>query len=187
MFRKVLAVAMTGIVGLTLFAVAPAQAAARTSAGLAGESTGGPATQEWIRSMWINNKSNKCLGISGGNMTNGTKAIQWECTGAYDQFWYTVPLDGGYYQVRNYKNQNKCLAVPAGSHTAGTQLAIWDCRSGERDQLFAFTQYGNTALYSIQNRESAQFVGVVSGRLDNGAPVVQWPWVGASDQYWYWI
>jgi hypothetical protein len=69
------------------------------------------ATVTYVR--WANFNSDKCLGIPNGNMTNGTGAIQWTCSGALDQYWEFRKVSGlQVYEFRNRVNPNKCLAVP---------------------------------------------------------------------------
>lgn len=134
---------------------------------------------------WYNYNSGKCLGIAGGNMANGTKAVQWSCLDHPDQFWLSTPLDdGNYYELRNQANSNKCLGVPGGTTASGAQLVIWDC-NGHADQFWSPVRNASTGAYAFLNRNSGKIIGVGGGSLADGAPVVQWDWEGHADQLWY--
>jgi len=142
---------------------------------------------------WRNANSGKCLGVAGGNMTNGTKIVQWDCLGPShpDQYWSPVGInDGAYYQFHNLSNPNKCLGVPGGSTNAGAQLVIWDCLGQDHpDQFWAVISASylnpNDSDFVIVNNNSSLVIGVGGGLTSNGAPVVQWPWVDHPDQRWF--
>jgi len=134
-----------------------------------------------------NANSNRCLGIANGNMTNGTKAIQWDCNGSNDQYWwinFDWINDGVHYALQNSVNRYKCLGVPDGSQVSGTQLVIWDCTFGARDQRWSFWRTTDGQLL-MQNLNSGQVIGVSGGDQGNGARIVQWPNTGSWDQRWY--
>ncbi|MFF5230958.1 PQQ-dependent sugar dehydrogenase [Dactylosporangium sp. NPDC000521] len=136
----------------------------------------------------VNVNSGKCLGMPAGNMTNGTKAVQWTCDGSSDQSW-SIPggvNDGIYYQVKNRVNPTKCLGVPGGSMVEGTQLVIWDC-DGSDDQFWTYVSYTDPncpTQYSLKNLRSGLIVGVSGGNPNNGGLVVQWRFQGLPDQRW---
>lgn len=134
---------------------------------------------------WINLNSGKCLGVSGGNMTNGTPIVQYTCNGHLDQQWVQIPLnDGNFYQFKNGANNNKCLGVPGESTNRDVQLVIWDCLS-HLDQFWSALLDRNTGCYWLQNFNSGLFVGVRGGSLLNSAAVVQFDFVpGALNQEW---
>ncbi len=142
---------------------------------------------------WQNANSGRCLGVAGGNMANGTPIVQWDCYGTDhpDQYWSAVPInDGYYYQFKNLSNPNKCLGVPGGSTNAGAQLVIWDCYGTDHpDQYWTVISASrlnpNDSGYVIINANSHMVIGVGASRTDNGAAVVQWPWVDHADQRWF--
>jgi hypothetical protein len=134
---------------------------------------------------WQDLNSSKCLGVSGGNMTNGTPIVQFTCNGHPDQQWGVIPLnDGNFYQFRNGANNNKCLGVPGGSTNSDVQLVIWDCLS-HPDQFWTAIQDPNTGCFVLQNFNSGLVVGVRGGSLLNSAAVVQFNFLaGHPDQEW---
>lgn len=143
-----------------------------------------PAMADGSYWSWVNVNSGKCLGVGGGDMTNGTKIVQFDCINHPDQQWSTVPTaDGNYYHFRNKANPNKCLGVPGGSQAAGVQLVIWDCLNHD-DQFWSVVPTSDGNGYAILNANSGLIIGVGAGSTQNGAPVVQWSWEGHADQRW---
>ncbi len=137
---------------------------------------------------WRNVGSGKCLGVTGGNMSNGTRIVQWDCNGHDDQYWAAVGLgDGSYYELRNKANSSKCLGVDASSGNEGAWLLIWDC-NGHTDQLWtvvrSYYSDGSFAGYVFVNYNSSQVIGIDGGRTDDGAPAIQWHWDGTPNQRW---
>jgi hypothetical protein len=135
-----------------------------------------------------NLNSNLCLGVAGGDMANGSKVVQSDCTDHPDQWWTWMGNGDGFYEVRNSANNSKCLGVPGGSKDPGAQLVIWDC-NGHLDQQWHFSSvdYGNDAqLTFLQNRNSRLIIGVAGGSQDPGAAVVQW-WLDVAGNNQAWI
>ncbi|HXU61521.1 MAG TPA: RICIN domain-containing protein [Polyangia bacterium] len=114
----------------------------------------------------------KCMGVSNGNLTNGTNIVPWSCnanpangyTQAKDQAWTydlndcynlsAVTGDTLYCPIRNGQNFNKCLGVKGGSTSEGTNLVIWDCLGiGHPDQFWALYDLGNGS-YALGNAAS---------------------------------
>lgn len=157
-FRPAVA-GMAGLIACSLTASGLASAAEQSAEPPLASSR---ATATFVK--WANFKSDKCLGIPQGNMTNGTKAIQWTCSQAPDQLWEFRKVPGiNAYQFRNRVNPNKCLAVPGGSNVEGTQLIIFDC-STNRDQQWIFALvdddiFGHT-VYRNPNLKTGFYMAV---------------------------
>ncbi|MFB9239180.1 RICIN domain-containing protein [Plantactinospora siamensis] len=168
--RSVIAMAAAVAVSTGL-GCSPARAATGT------EQTTTLAGTTWI----INGYSGKCLGISGGNMKNGTAALQWDC-GAADHNWLSIPDDGYYHELRQANSPSKCLGVPSGSKVKSVGMVIWDC-IGVTDQRWkkAAVGYG---YYRYTNLNSGMSMGVSNSSTKNGAPIIQWPSIDVDDQYW---
>jgi hypothetical protein len=133
---------------------------------------------------WINYNSDKCLGVPGGNMANGTGVVPWACDGSLDQYWLEMPLsDGNFYEMRNAKDSSKCLGVPGGDVNPGTQLVIWTC-NGSLDQRWAAFELVDEPCFVLLNLNSGLVMGVANGQTDNGAPVIQWYFDHSADQHW---
>src|SRR4051812_38268195 len=120
---------LPGVLALLLVAAAAAGPVGGVSSTTARRPTVVPAAYNWR--VWQNWKSQKCMGVAGGKMSNGTKIIQWTCNGNPDQLWNAFPIGPNgtpdMVQFRNYANPGKCLGAPGGVLTPGVQFIIWDC------------------------------------------------------------
>ena len=86
--------------------------------------------------VWKNYEDEtKCMGASGGNMTNGTNLIVWDCDSHPDQSWTEAGVGGSYVQLEDNKNLSKCAGVSGGSVEELTPLIIWSC-NGADDQAW---------------------------------------------------
>ncbi len=145
---------------------------------------------------FLNNNSpdnqGMCLGITGGDMTNGTKAVLWQCynqpTVHPDQYWTETPAydslpDRPFSLLRNLKNFNKCLDVR--SDVQGTQLVIWDCNGGGGEEWSPQSDGSWVSYSSLRYDDSLMVFGVKSAATGNGASIVLWNYqIGHSDQEW---
>jgi hypothetical protein len=151
-----------------------------------GVQTAAAAPTGWLN--WMNKRTSLCFGPSGGNMTPGTKVIQWPCNFANpDQWWTALPFsdsDHGYYLMRNKKDPNKCLATPNHSALSGTQLIIWTCNPANPDQLWDGSPVGSDESVIINKWSQLAIQG---GSVDGtwGAPIVQWYITGYDIQKWF--
>jgi len=145
--------------------------------------------------LW-NWNARKCLGVLGGNMTNGTPVVQWTCNGNPDQQWQ-VTVGGAWAQIRNIQNPGKCLGVINSTTYNGSNLVIWDC-NGNLDQSWAL-QFHTVAspieCFNIYNENawlaalfvlgaSPKVVGILGADPGDGAQAVLWDYLGNPDQTW---
>ena len=183
-FRLALACA-AGLSTFILTALSPLPAKAQS----------GSATPLW------NWNSFKCLGVLGGNMTNGTLVVQWACNGNPDQQWL-VDVSGAWTQIRNSQNPNKCLGVNGSGTSDGSTLAIWDC-VGSADQYWSLHFHSidsRTECYNIYNFNAwlaslfpvgfppvfptQKVIGVPGGAWWDGVQTVLWDYQNTPDQLW---
>jgi hypothetical protein len=178
-------VAISAVVGSLLAVVGAAPAARADTSGY---------------HIWRNGNSGRCLGVSGGIMTNGRPIIQWDCGDPVnhpDQYWTAVDLSqpGVRYQFRNMADPSKCLGVPAGSTKEGVQLVIWECldMANHPDQWWTtwpanqISTYNGYLLYQnhLTSSPGTTVIAVAASATNNGAAIVQWGWTSTPDQYWY--
>jgi hypothetical protein len=133
----------------------------------------------------LNYHSDKCLGVAGGVVTDGTKLVQWDCINHWDQ-WWTFHNVGPWIEIKNYADPSKCMGVGGGSTDAGAALVVWGC-NGHFDQKwrFAGVDIGPERIgYQLVNDNSGKVVGVGAASTANGAPIVLWPANGSTDQIW---
>ncbi|KAJ7468124.1 ricin B lectin domain-containing protein, partial [Mycena latifolia] len=71
----------------------------------------------------------KCLDVTGGTNTDGTKLQIWTCAAGNTS---TTFLLRGFVWMMKYK----CLDVTNGNITDGNQIQIWDCDSSNRNQIW---------------------------------------------------
>jgi hypothetical protein len=139
-----------------------------------------------VTSTWVDgatfNTNKECLGVLGGDMTNGTPVVIWACNGHPDQTWQisAVPGSSGPLQIRNSQNLNKCLGVLGSATSDGSKLVIWDC-NGHTDQNWQFMPWTPDSLnapfgcFNIQNQNAApKVLGVLGGNIADGSQTVIW-------------
>jgi hypothetical protein len=136
-----------------------------------------------VTSTYTNGLTNMCMGVSGGNMTAGTKVIQWPCiANDQDQLW-THGASPSLWQ--NAKDPTKCLAIAANSRILGdgttyngAGLVIWDCQPSNPGQLFstAANRAGAMQLWS-QLTGSTTAIGIMQGSQGQGTQL--------DNEHWY--
>jgi len=128
-----------------------------------------PAVEHSAQATVFKNYKNesKCLGVSGGNMTPGTKLILWNCNGAPDQNWNFIPYANGAFPQfplsgSEYEQMwtggassptgapddysSRCIAL--GNGLVFPKLAnviIWNCNAETTDQGWSAEYAGNDA------------------------------------------
>ncbi len=65
-----------------------------------------------------------CLDIANYGTANGSTIQMWDCTGAWNQFWYFK--DDGSGAIRNPQS-GRCLGIQGGGTANGTPVILWDC------------------------------------------------------------
>jgi hypothetical protein len=152
--------------------------------------------------IWKNlHDETKCMGVSGGTMTSGTKIIIWDCDGHPDQNWglyYTGY--GNYSQIYDHATPSpedpasECIALPRAQTADGTYFIIWNCTSFTDDQkwfpFYVTTDSNGHNCYSFENllaNERGQGTMVPSPYLNevqDGQLVVLEQWHGWDTQTW---
>jgi hypothetical protein len=127
-----------------------------------------------------NVNSGKVIGINGGATSNGTQAVQWTSTGAYDQMFQRVVATGSYYKLFDVKTA-KVLGVYNASTADGANVVQWD-DTGTNDQQWSFVAVGS--YYKIVNRNSGKCLAVLGNSTTDGASLVQWTDNGTTSQQW---
>lgn len=139
------------------------------------------------------NNNNRCLGIAGGNMTDGTPAVQWTCNGHVDQEWVVAPTNNGWYELVNqatYDNGDptnwSCLGVAGGSLALGAIMVIWHC-NGHLDQQWAPGPTASGAPSTITDRNSGMVIAVNGGGTADGLNIIQWYSGNTNDKLWTYL
>ncbi|MFI2430517.1 RICIN domain-containing protein [Streptomyces sp. NPDC018693] len=129
-----------------------------------------------------NQSTARCLAVPQASTDNGTKLIQWTCTGNSEQQWRLDKVAGGNgdrYLVRNL-NSNRCLAIPQASSDNGIQAIQWTC-TGNSEQIWIRDSVGR-----LRNLNSDKCLAVPGSDPTNGTKVVQWTCSTNTDQRWIW-
>jgi hypothetical protein len=66
----------------------------------------------------------KCLDVTGGGVTDGTRVELWDCNGGTNQVWNLQN------SILVNPASGKCLDDPGFNSADGTQLDIWTCDGG---------------------------------------------------------
>ncbi|HET6570183.1 MAG TPA: RICIN domain-containing protein [Solirubrobacterales bacterium] len=141
----------------------------------------------------VNQTSGKCLSANEGRPDNGTKILQWDCSGNPQPgdgqlvTWYPSAR-WPYFQIRfnepGGNNAGQCLTVPGESYTEGVQLIEWDCLgeyAGNNGQLWK-GDGGEFIHFSVLH--SGQCIDDWTSGLNNGNKIDQWPCNGTGAQGW---
>ncbi len=85
---------------------------------------------------------NKCLGVSGGSMSQGAAIVIWDCNGSMDQHWmWGVAGNTDTFANENpfWHNNGQYMVVGVKSAATGNgaPLVLWGYQAGHNDQLWA--------------------------------------------------
>ncbi|WP_443049672.1 protein kinase domain-containing protein [Streptomyces sp. HD] len=119
---------------------------------------------------FVNVKSGKCLSLdNGGSTANGTRAVQWSCTGGDEQRWYWAGPSSD--MIKNVKT-GKCLSIANHGSTAnGAQAIQSTCVT---DWNAPEQQWAHAAGGSLKNGKSAKCLSTENGgSTANGALAIQ--------------
>lgn len=122
---------------------------------------------EWVTTDGL------CMGVQGGNMTDGTAIITWKCDESSNQLWTADYANSGApntFLLRNAANPSDCLSVFNKATYLGAPLVIWHCKptSDNQDQRWHSAAGPTIPIY---NGNSGLQILPWGGQ---GAAVVQW-------------
>lgn len=112
--------------------------------------------------------SGRCVDIPGGNTSDGTQLILWDCHGGANQTW-TMPGDG------TLRSAGKCLTAMSNSN--GAAAAISTC-NGSAGQQWTYDP-GTRELRTYGRCLDAQ-----GGATSNNTPLLLWTCHGGNNQKW---
>jgi hypothetical protein len=131
----------------------------------------------------------KCMDLTNGDVTNGTKIQLWDCNGGQsggrnqpgpNQHWLKFgPPGGAVYSVRPALNTSKCLDLPGLQTANGTPLQIWDCNGGPNQQWVPDPVYNYLQGYGGKCVEAPGFQNA------NGTILDYWDCNKGSNQQFY--
>ncbi|KAJ7858979.1 ricin B lectin domain-containing protein [Mycena leptocephala] len=116
----------------------------------------------------------KCLDVTGGANTDGTKLQIWTCAaGNTNQMW--IPFLGSL----AWSGKNKCIDVTNGNATDGNQIQIWDCDSSNRNQI-----WNNIAVTTPKSYKNPELCVAASASTANATVVIEPCSPGSALQTW---
>ena len=115
--------------------------------------------------------SGQCLGISGGNNTPGSQAVQWPC-GTHDNLTFLLQQQpDGSYEIRA-KHSDQCLNVSGGNNTPGAQVIQNPCQGADNERFWLRRRVNGTV--EIIAKHSGLALAVEGAYQTNAARVIQW-------------
>ena len=118
--------------------------------------------------------SGRCLDVTGGSTTPGTRVQLWNCLGDPQQAWV---YSGGRIEV--YGNDPMCLdANDTDGGASGTTVQIWTCNGGLNQRWTA------AADGTLRSAAYGLCLDAVNGGKTNGTLLQLWACNGDAQQYW---
>ena len=124
--------------------------------------------------------SGKCLDLPGGQTTNGTRAIQYDCHGGPNQQW-TIKAQGDAGDRIVSRMSGKCIGTDGGDAATGSPIVKSQC-GGSPSQLWA-RENGGTG-FVLRNAATHPCLDVPGGSLANRAQLIAWVCNGGTNQTW---
>jgi hypothetical protein len=112
----------------------------------------------------------KCVDVTGGSTTNGTRVILWTCNGGTNQNW-TVGTDG------TVRALGKCLNVTGNGTANNTAIDLWDCNGGANQQWQAYNG-------GLRTPQSGRCLDVPQSNSADGTQLIIWDCNGGANQKW---
>jgi alpha-galactosidase len=121
----------------------------------------------------VDQRSRKCLDITGVSYLPGTRAEIWTCNGGLNQQF--TPTSSG--ELRTM-GATECLDVTDASTAPGTKVELRPC-NGRANQRWTVNSNG-----TIVGSQSGLCLNVTGALTSNGAPVETWPCNGGASEQW---
>jgi gluconolactonase len=112
----------------------------------------------------------KCVDVTGGSSTNGTRLQLWTCNGGAAQRW-SVGTDGSIAAL------GKCLDVAGAATNDGARVQIYDCNGIGAQQWTASAGH-------LVNRGSGKCLDATGRSSANGTPLQIWTCGTGTNQQW---
>jgi hypothetical protein len=144
--------------------------------------------------LWLNGKSNLCIGVPGGSTAEGAHLAQYFCDGRKltddNQYWQLQKrARARFYQIVNGKS-GKCIGVRGGSAASGAQIVLDSCDAdvyAPHSQVWEFDYSDSDGKIRLKNSWSGMCIGVDDESSKMGKGLYQYPCDGGADQGWDFI
>ena len=135
-----------------------------------------PATPGTVQSL----ATGKCLDLPGGQSSDGTSPIQYDCHGGPNQQWRIEALNDTGSRIVSAMS-GKCLGTSA---TSGNPVRQSRC-TGAADQLWIVEDAGAGDV--LRNKAKNLCLDVPGGSQANGAQPIAWICNGGTNQIWRYV
>lgn len=127
--------------------------------------------------------SNKCAGVSGGNVADGAELVLWDCsdataflfdigTGPGDPYSKLVDDLGG--EFIKGVGSGKCLAVGGNDHRNGADEVIWPCNGDVAGFKWIAERSPTQDGYYLKSMNMRKCLVIVGASTADGAAIVQY-------------
>ncbi|KAJ7621986.1 ricin B lectin domain-containing protein [Mycena polygramma] len=124
----------------------------------------------------------KCLDVTNGANTDGTKLQIWTCaSGNTNQLWTS---SGSADATITWTGQNKCLDVTNGDITDGNPIQIWDCDSTNDNQEWNAIAVTEPTSFVISLKKNPSLCIAASANAVNASVVIEPCSPGSASQTW---
>ncbi|MGI9023771.1 MAG: RICIN domain-containing protein [Acidimicrobiales bacterium] len=133
--------------------------------------------------------SAQLIDVSGGSLSQGAGVIQWPLNGGLNQQWRFAEfgIGNGVYSIVS-RHSGLVLDVNGGSTDPGAAVIQWPWNGGV-NQLwyvaFVGEPVGGTRLMVVVSMSSGLVLDLNGASMTPGAELIQWPWNGGANQFWW--
>lgn len=124
-------------------------------------------------------KSGKAITVDG-DVANGTALSQQSYEGMNTQL-FRITKIAGVYTIEPLNSQQS-LEIPSFGMDNGNPVKLWGSWQGDT-QKWAILDVGG-GYFKIINHNSGKAMDVAGGRLTDGAEIIQWDYLNATNQQW---
>jgi len=135
-----------------------------------------PAPSGTIQSL----ASGKCLDLPGGQSSDGTLPIQYDCHGGKNQQWAIESAGDAGYRIVS-RMSGKCIGTASASAAAGDRILQSPCGKATA-QLWTIEKASDGSV--LRNVASRLCLDMPGASLANGAKPIVWRCNGGTNQTW---
>lgn len=117
----------------------------------------------------------KCMDVTNGGTSNGTKLQQWSCTADSTNQLFELEPVGSYYQIKHTAS-GKCLDVLNAYTADGSYIQLWECHGGD-NQLWSMSSNNSSSDardFKMVGKGSGKCMDLAGGSSSNGTQLQIW-------------
>jgi hypothetical protein len=131
--------------------------------------------------------SGQFMDVFGASRSAGAWVIQWPNNGDPNQRWQFDDLGDGTVRIVS-ANSGLVLDVGGASTAPGAQVIQWGWDGGlnQKWRVIVLGDAGsNPQLTVVQSMSTGMVVDLAGASMTPGTRLIQWPWAGAANQFWW--